>query len=186
MAGGHPTIIHHRRRLRQGPLYRLGIAVWSPCHHHIRQRGPVGGTVKPAEHPAFTHDSISSPIKRIGRAVPQAAEGRFMVPGRRRLLARPPPLGDAGHQGLLQGRQRIFTSGGGIRFTTDPARPVCQHRRITVAILLSDLQTTMTGRLPPTTRHNSTQLQTHLHYQRSCCWPASFWSAGTVRSRCCR
>ncbi len=50
---------------------------------------------------------------------------------------------------------------------------------------LSDLQTTMTGCPPPPTRHNSTQLQPHLHYQRSCCWPASFWSAGTVRSRRC-
>jgi hypothetical protein len=44
----------------------------------------------------------------------------------------------------------------------------------------------MTGRPPLPTRHNSTQLQPHLHYQRSCCWPASFWSAGTVRRRRCR
>jgi hypothetical protein len=54
------------------------------------------------------------------------------VPGRRRRLARPPPLGDAQHQGLIQGRQRVFTSGGGIRFTTDPARPVHQHRQFAV------------------------------------------------------
>ncbi len=36
--------------------------------------------MQPAEHTAFTHDSISSPIKRIGREVPQAAEGRFVEP----------------------------------------------------------------------------------------------------------
>jgi hypothetical protein len=119
---------------------------------HVR---PVGVPVQPAQHPAFTHDSISSPIKRISPAVPQAAEGRFTVLGRRRRLARPPPLGDAEHPGLLQGRQRIFPSGGGIRFTTDPARPVCQHRRIASPSFLSDLQTTMTGRPPPPTLHNS-------------------------------
>jgi hypothetical protein len=91
---------------------------------------PVGGPVQPAQHPAFTHDSIPSTIKRIGRAVPQMGERRLAVQGRHRRLARPPPLGDAGHQGLIQGRKGVFTSGGGIRFTTDPARPVCQHHRI--------------------------------------------------------
>jgi hypothetical protein len=65
----------------------------------------------------------------------QAAEGHLTVPGRCRRLARPPPSGDAGHQGLLQGRQQIFTSEGSILFTTDPARPVRQLRRIAVAVL---------------------------------------------------
>ncbi len=37
--------------------------------------------------------------------VPQAAEEHLAVLGCHRRLARPPPLGDAGHQGLLQGRQ---------------------------------------------------------------------------------
>jgi hypothetical protein len=93
----HPARLHHRRRLRQGPFRRLGIAIWSPSHHHIRQRGPIhvrplGGPVQTAQHPALTHDSIPPAIKRIGGAVPQAAKGRLAVPVCRRRLARPPPL----------------------------------------------------------------------------------------------
>jgi hypothetical protein len=38
--------------------------------------------------------------------------------------------------------------------------------------------------LKDTLRSRSRRLL-HQHYQRSCCWPASFWSAGTVRSRRC-
>ena len=67
--------LHHRCRLRQGPLRRLGNKIWSPSHHHIRQRGPIhvsplGGPVQPAQHPALAHDSIPPPVKRIGRVVP--------------------------------------------------------------------------------------------------------------------
>jgi hypothetical protein len=43
-------------------------------------------------------------------------------------------MGDAQHQGLIQGGQRVFTSGGSIRLTTGPARPVRQHRRVAVAV----------------------------------------------------
>jgi hypothetical protein len=71
----------------------------------------------------------------IGRAVPQAAEGRLAVTGCRRRLARPPPLGDAGHQGLLQRRQRVFAGGGGVRLAADSAGTVHQHCRVAVAVL---------------------------------------------------
>jgi hypothetical protein len=40
--------------------------------------------VQPAQHTALTHDSIPPAIKRIGQAVPQAAEGRLTVLGRHR------------------------------------------------------------------------------------------------------
>jgi hypothetical protein len=70
MAGGHPACLHHRRRLRQSPLRRLGITFWSPSHHHFRQRGPIHvrslcGPVQPAQHPALAHDSIPPSVKRI-------------------------------------------------------------------------------------------------------------------------
>jgi hypothetical protein len=52
----------------------------------------------------------------------------------RRRLARPPYMGDALHLSLIQGGQRVFTSRGPIRLTTDPARPVHQHRRVAVAV----------------------------------------------------
>ncbi len=52
-----------------------------------------------------------------------------------RRLARPPPLGDAGHQGLLQRRQRIFTGGGDVQLAADSTRTVHQHRRVAVAVL---------------------------------------------------
>ena len=45
------------------------------------------------------------------------------------------PLGDARHQGLLQGRQRIFTGGGGVRLAAKSAMTFHQHRRVAVAIL---------------------------------------------------
>ncbi len=151
---GHSLLVHHRRRLCQGPLRRLGIPVWSPRHYHIGQGGPVhvrpvGGPLQSAQHPAFAHDSIPSSIKRIGRAVPQATEGRLAVPGHRRRLARPPSMGDAWHQSLIQGGQRVFTGGGRIQLTTDPARPVHQHRRIVVAVFPQQ-PTDHHGR-PPTT-----------------------------------
>jgi hypothetical protein len=41
VAGGHSAPVHHRRRLPQGPFRRLGLQIWSPGHHHIRQRGPI-------------------------------------------------------------------------------------------------------------------------------------------------
>jgi hypothetical protein len=47
---------------------------------------------------------------------------------------------------------------------------------------LSDLQTKMTARHR---RHGTTQPQHHQHCLRSCCWPASSWSAGTAHNRCC-
>jgi hypothetical protein len=92
------------------------------------------GPLQSAQHPAFTHDSIPSSIQQIGRAVPQAAEGRLAVLGRRCRLTRPPSMGDAWHQSLIQGGQQVFTSGGRIRLITDPARPVYQHRRVAVAV----------------------------------------------------
>ncbi len=52
---------------------------------------------------------------------------------RRRRLAQPPYMGDAWHQSLIQGGQRVFTGGGRIRLITDPARPIHQHRRVAVA-----------------------------------------------------
>jgi hypothetical protein len=64
-------------------------------------------------------------------------EGRQfrLLPGRRRRLARPPPLGNAEHQGLLQGRQQIFPGRDGIRFTADSTRPVRQYHRVAIAVL---------------------------------------------------
>jgi hypothetical protein len=35
VARGHSPLVHHRRRLRQGPLRRLGIPVWSSRHQPI-------------------------------------------------------------------------------------------------------------------------------------------------------
>ncbi len=34
-------------------------------------------------------------------------------------------------------------------------------------------------------RRGTTRHQLHPHYRRSCCWPASFWCAGTAGIRCC-
>jgi hypothetical protein len=76
----------------------------------------------------------TSSIKWIDRTVPQVAEGRLAVLRRRR-LARPPSMGDAWHQSLIQGGQRVFTGGGCIPLTTDPARPVHQQRRVAVAVV---------------------------------------------------
>jgi hypothetical protein len=133
MAGGHPAHLHHRRRLRQGPLRRLGVTLRSASHHHVRQRSPIhvrplGGPVQPAQHPALSHDSIPPSEKWVGRVVPQAAEGRLAVPGRRRRLARPPPLGAAGYQIRLPGGQRVFTGRGGVRLTAGSSWTVHQHR----------------------------------------------------------
>jgi hypothetical protein len=140
MAGGHPAHLHHRCRLRQGPLRRVGIPLWSASHHHFRQRGPIhvrplGGPVQSAQHLALAHDSILPSVKRIGRAVPQAADGRPEVPGRRRRLARPPSLGAAGYQNPLPGGQRIFAGRGGLRLTTGSTWTVHQHRRVAVLVL---------------------------------------------------
>jgi hypothetical protein len=44
-------------------------------------------------------------------------------------------MGDAWHQSLFQRGQRVFTSGGCIRLTTDPAGPVHQRHRVAVAVL---------------------------------------------------
>ncbi len=112
MAGGRPPLIHNRRRLRQGPLRRLGIQIWSACHHHIRQRGPVhvrlvGGPMQFAQHSPFTYDSLPPSIQRARS--PQAAEGRPAVSVRRRQ--------------------------GSIRLAADSAGSVRQHRRVAVAIL---------------------------------------------------
>jgi hypothetical protein len=76
------TIIDRTSRWLEGPLRQLGIPVWCSRHHQIGQGGtvqvcPVGGPLQSAQHPVFTHDSITSSIKWIGRAVPQAAEGRL-------------------------------------------------------------------------------------------------------------
>jgi hypothetical protein len=92
-------------------------------------------SVQPTQHPALAHDSILPSVKRIGRVVPQAAEGRLAVSCRRRRLARPPPLGAAGYQSRLQRGQRIFTSRGGVRLAADSAWTVHQHRRVAVAVL---------------------------------------------------
>jgi hypothetical protein len=161
MAGRHPTRLHHCRRLRQGPFRRLGIAIWSPSHHHIRQRGPIhvrslGGPVQPAQHPALAHDSIPPSIKRIGLVVPQVAEGRLAVLGRRRRLARPPPLGDARCVSASFREDSEFS----------PAEAVFGSQLILLgqfintaespsSSFLSDLQTTMTGHPLPPARHNA-------------------------------
>jgi hypothetical protein len=36
VAGGHPAHLHHRRRLRQSPLRRVGVPFRSTSHHHFR------------------------------------------------------------------------------------------------------------------------------------------------------
>jgi hypothetical protein len=144
----------------QGTLRRLGITIWSSSHHHIRQSGPIhvrplGGPVQPAQHPALAHDSIPSSVKRIGRAVPQAAEGRLAVPGRHHRLARPRPLGAAGYQGRLQRGQRIFTGGGGVPLAADSTWTVHQHRRVALPVIPQ--RSADHDDRPPTTaaRHNA-------------------------------
>jgi hypothetical protein len=87
VAGGNTPLVHHRR-LGQGPLRRLGSQIWSACHHHIRQRGPVhvrlvGDPMQFDQHPTCPYDSLPPSIQRSGRAVPQAAEGRPVVSVRR-------------------------------------------------------------------------------------------------------
>jgi hypothetical protein len=151
-------------------------------------RGPIhvrslGRPVQPAQHPALAQDSIPSSVKRIGGAVPQAAEGRPGVPGRRRRLARLHPLGAAGYQGRLQRGQQIFTGGGGVRLAADSAWTVHQHRQVAVAVLPQRSEDH--DDRPPPRRHGTMQPQAHQHCLRSCCWPASSWSAGTVLSCRC-
>jgi hypothetical protein len=124
MAGSHPTHIHHRRRLRQGPfagwVSRFGVPATITSDRGAQFTSALWADLcSLTQHPILTHDSLPPSIKRIGQVVQQAAEGRLAVLGCHRRLARPPPLGDAGHQGLLQGRQRIFTGGGSVRLAAD-------------------------------------------------------------------
>jgi hypothetical protein len=153
---------------------------------HIQPIAPMGGPLQPAQHPTLTHDSIPPSIKRIGRAVPQAAEGRLAVPGRRRRLARPPPFGDAGHQDLLQGSQRFSPAEAVFGLQLILPGQFINTAESPSPSFLSDLQTTVTNRPPPPTRHNSSPAPSTVHYLKNCCWPASSWSARTVRSRRCR
>ncbi len=125
-------------------------------------------------------------VKRVGLAVPQVAEGRPAVLGRRRRLARPPPLGVAGYQNRLPGGQRIFTGRGSVWLTAGPTWTVHQHRRVAVAVLPQ--RAANHDDLPAARhrRHGTTRLLPPQLYLKSCCWPASSSSAGTVRSRRCR
>jgi hypothetical protein len=119
-------------------------------------RPPCGqACVQPAQHPAFTHESIPSTIERIGGAVPQAAEGLLTVRSRRRRLARPPPW-------VMLGIRSSFREDSEF----SPAEAVFGSQLILPGqfvntaespspSFLSDLQTTMTGRPTPPTRHNS-------------------------------
>jgi hypothetical protein len=160
MGGGHPTCLHHRRRLCQVPLRWLGITFWSTSHHHFRQRGPIhfrslGGPVQPAQHPALAHNSIPPSIERIGRAFPQVAEGRPAVLGRRHRLAQPPPLGATGYQDHFPRGQRIFAGEGGVRLAAGSTWTVHQHRRVAVAVLPQGAAN-HDDRLPATAaRHNA-------------------------------
>jgi hypothetical protein len=63
-------------------------------------------------------------------------------------------MGDAWHESLIQGRQQVFTGGGCILLT----QLILPGQFINTAESPSfpnDLQTTMTGRLPPPSQHNS-------------------------------
>jgi hypothetical protein len=102
---------------------------------------PVVGPLQFAQHLTFTHNHLPSSIQRV----PQVAEGRFAVPGRRCRLARPPSMGNAGHQSLIPRGQQVFTRGG--QFINTAESPSSSF--------LSDLQTTMAGPLLQPTWHNS-------------------------------
>ena len=102
---------------------------------------PVVGPLQFAQHLTFTHNRLPSSIQRV----PQVAEGRFAVPGRRCRLARPPSMGNAGHQSPIPRGQQVFTSGGQFINTAESPSPS----------FLNDLQTTMAGRPLPPTWHNS-------------------------------
>jgi hypothetical protein len=80
--------------------------------------------------------------------------------------------------GLISGGQRVFTSRGGIWLATDPTRPVHQHSRVAI---FPQWPTDDHGRSPAAT--DEAQLGTSSI--NTTCWPALFWSAGTVRSRRC-
>ncbi len=114
-------------------------------------RAGWAGAGQPAQHPALTHDSISPSVKRVGRAVPQASEGRPAVPGRRCRLARPPPMGAAGYQNRLPGGQQIFAGGGGVRLTTGSTGTVHQHRRVAVAVAVLPQRAADNDDRPPAT-----------------------------------
>ncbi len=73
------------------------------------------------------HPQSNGLVKRFHRRLKDALQSRHR-------LARPPPLGDAGHQSLLQRRQRIFTGEGGVRLTADSARTFYQHRRVAITV----------------------------------------------------
>jgi hypothetical protein len=67
------------------------------------------------------HPQSNGLVEQFHRGLKDALQSR-------RRLARPPPLGDAGHQSLLQRIQQIFTGKGGVRLTADSARTFYQHR----------------------------------------------------------
>jgi hypothetical protein len=160
MARGHPTPIHYRRQLCQGPFHWLGLQIWSSGHHHIRQRGPihicpVGGPVQLAQHQALTHDSIPSLIQWVGRTVPQAAEGRLAVRAATAYWHDHLPWVLLGIRASFREdsefspAEAVFSSQlilpGQFVDTTESLSPS----------FLEDLQTAMAGHPPPPTRHNS-------------------------------
>jgi hypothetical protein len=107
-----------------------------------------------AKHPTFTYDSLPPLIQRVGRAVPQAAEGHPVVLVRRCQLARPPAVGDAGNQSVVPRRQRVSPAE-----TVFGSQLILPGQFVNTAespspSFLKDLQTAMTG-CPPPTWHNS-------------------------------
>jgi hypothetical protein len=114
----------------------------------------VCGPVQPAQHPAFTHDSISSPsnglVERFHRRLKDAMRSRaaadwhdhlpWVMLGIRASFREDSEVSPAE---VVFGSQLILPG----QFVNTAESPSSSF--------LNDLQTTMTGHLPPLTRHNS-------------------------------
>ncbi len=160
VAGGHSTLVHHHRRLRQSPLRRLGIAVWSPCHHHIRQGAQFTSALWAGlcsllniQHSPTTayHPQLNGLVERFHRRLKDALLSRaaaanwhdhlpWVMLGIRASFREDSEFSPAeavfGSQLVLPGQ-----------FINTAESPSSSF--------LNDLQMTMTGRPPLPTRHNS-------------------------------
>ncbi len=185
MAGGHPARLHHRRRLRQGPLRRVGVLLRSASHHHFRQRGPITSALWEGlcsllniQHSPTTayHPQSNGLVERFHRRLKDALRSwaaaadwhdhlPWVLLGIRTAFREDSEFSPAE---AVYGSQLVLP--GQFINTAESPSPS----------FLRELQTIMTGRPPPPARHNAAPAQ------RSCCCPVSFSSAETVRSRRCR
>jgi hypothetical protein len=153
MAGGHPSRLHNRRRLRQGPLRRLGITLRSTSHHHFRQRAQFTSALwaglcsllniqhspTTAYHPQSNGLVVGSTGLLKDALRSGAADWRVLL-GIRTAFREDSEFSPAeavyGSQLVLPG-QFINTA------------------ELPSPSFLRELQTTMTGRPPPPARHNA-------------------------------